>query len=165
VTVTVLPAIVSEPVRELVELFSLTEKATVPLAEPELPLVTVIQVTLLEAVHPHEQLPVTPTAPVPEFHGIETVDVESEYAHEVAACVTVTVFPPAVSVAERELVADGFAVAEKATVPDPLPDAPAVIVSQLALLTAVQAQLEVVLTPTDPVLDPDPRETAVVETL
>jgi len=56
-------------------------------------------------------------------------------------------------------------VAGKAIVPEPLPEAPEVIVSQLALLAAVQAQLEVVLTPTDPVPDPDPRETAVVETL
>jgi len=76
----------------------------------------------------------------------------------------VTVFPAIVSVAERELV-DWFAVAEKAIVPEPLPEAPAVIVSQLALLAAVHPQLEVVLTPTDPVPDPDPRETAVVDTL
>ena len=69
----------SVPVRGLEEAFSLTAKPTVPLPEPELPLVTEIQVTLLKAVHPHEQpvLPVTPTALVPELHDIETVFVES----------------------------------------------------------------------------------------
>jgi hypothetical protein len=56
-----------------------------------------------------------------------------------------------------------LAVAAKATVPDPLPDAPAVIVNQLALLTADQLQPEVVVTPTEPEPEADPSETAVVE--
>jgi hypothetical protein len=94
---------VSVPVRGLVVPFSLTEKATVPFPEPELPLVTVIQVTLLIAVHEQPELQVTPTAPVPEADPIETVVVDSEYAHELAAWVTVTVFPAIVSVAVRGL--------------------------------------------------------------
>ena len=72
--------------------------------------------------------------------------------------------PAIVSVAERWLV-DVLAVAAKATVPEPLPDAPAVIVNQLALLAAVHAQPDVDVTPADPVPDPDPSETAVVESV
>jgi hypothetical protein len=70
--------------------------------------------------------------------------------------------PAIVIVAVRELV-DGLAVAEKATVPEPLPDAPAVIVNQLAELPADQEQPEDVVTPTDPEPEPAASETAVVE--
>jgi hypothetical protein len=45
----------------------------------------------------------------------------------------------------------GLAAAEKLVVPGPLPLAPAVIVSQVSLLAAVQAQPAGVVTPTLPV--------------
>lgn len=55
------------------------------------------------------------------------------------ACVTVNVWPPAVIVPVREV--DGFAATVKAIVAPPVPLAPAVIVIQDTLLTAVHEQL------------------------
>ncbi len=55
----------------------------------------------------------------------------------------------------------GFAVALKLTVPLPLPDAPAVIVSHAALLAAAHAQPVPAVTPTDPV-PPEPARSALV---
>ena len=60
-------------------------------------------------------------------------------------CVTVTVCAATVSVPVRWLVL-GLASARKLTVPFPLPLAPLVIVSQLALLVAAQLQPPAVLT-------------------
>jgi hypothetical protein len=61
--------------------------------------------------------------------------------------VTVKVCPPTVMVPVR--CEPGFAAAVKRTVPFPLPVAPLAIVSQLALLFAVQAQPSPVLTSND----------------
>jgi hypothetical protein len=69
--------------------------------------------------------------------------------HAAAACVTVNVMPATLSVPVRDAVAV-FAVAEKFTVPLPLPDAPAVIVSQEAPLVAVHAHPVAAFTPTEP---------------
>jgi hypothetical protein len=71
--------------------------------------------------------------------------------HDAAACVTVNVWPPIVSVPVRGLVF-GFAAALNATVPPPLPVAPLVTVSQdVSLLTPVHAQPASVVTVVDPV--------------
>ena len=76
---------------------------------------------------------------------------------------TVTGCPAIVIVAVREVV-DGFAVAENATLPLPVPD-PAVTVSQLALLEAVQVHEEVVVTPTWLELAVEASDTPVVESV
>ena len=70
--------------------------------------------------------------------------------HAAAACVTVKVCPATLSVPVRADVAV-FAVAEKLTVPFPLPGEPAVIASQDAPLVAVHAQPAAALTVTEPV--------------
>jgi hypothetical protein len=77
VIVTVLPATVSVPLRDVPEVFAVTEKATVPFPEPELPLVTVIQPALLTAVQAQPVTDATPTDPVPLVDAIDTALVES----------------------------------------------------------------------------------------
>jgi hypothetical protein len=57
---------------------------------------------------------------------------------------------------------EGLAVAENPTLPFPVPE-PAVTVSQLALLVAVQEHEEVVVTPTAPELAADASDTPLVE--
>ena len=76
-TVTVLPAIVSVALREVVEVLAATEKATVPFPEPELPPVTVIQEALLTALQEQLVSVVTPTDPVPLVAASESAAVES----------------------------------------------------------------------------------------
>jgi hypothetical protein len=68
---------VSVPLREAVELFAVTEKATVPFPEPELPPVTVIQEALLTAVQEQPVVDVTPTDPVPLVEASEADVVDS----------------------------------------------------------------------------------------
>jgi hypothetical protein len=71
-----------------------------------------------------------------------------------AACVTVNVCPPTVSVPVRELVF-GLDDALNATVPFPLPLAPVVTVNQdVLLLTPVQAHPAAAVTAVDPVPPP-----------
>ncbi|MGB7909775.1 MAG: hypothetical protein WCF58_17285 [Syntrophobacteraceae bacterium] len=53
------------PVRLVVALFTATEYVTVPLPEPEAPDTTLIQLTLLTAVHEHPDIEVTPTVALP----------------------------------------------------------------------------------------------------
>jgi hypothetical protein len=70
VTVKVEPAIVSVPVRSG-PVFAATVKLTVPEPVPLAPLVTVIQFTLLAAVHAHPDCVVTVTGPpLPPFLSI-----------------------------------------------------------------------------------------------
>jgi hypothetical protein len=64
VTVNAPPAIVSVPVRAA-PVFAATLNATEPFPVPEAPAVTVIQVALLAAVHPHVLAADTDTVPVP----------------------------------------------------------------------------------------------------
>jgi len=71
--------------------------------------------------------------------------------HEPEACVTVNVCPAIVNVPVRGFEV-GFAAAEKVTRPFAVPDAPLVIVSQLALLVAVH--VHPLAAPT--VMEPDP---------
>ena len=59
----VLPAIVSDPVRLLVELFTCTLNDTEPSPDPDAPPVTVIQLVLLTAVQAHPADAVTVLLP------------------------------------------------------------------------------------------------------
>ena len=74
---TVCPAIVIVPLRDDVPVFAETEEATVPLPEPVAPLVMVIQLAALDAVHAQPVDAVTPTDPVPPFPSNEAVSGET----------------------------------------------------------------------------------------
>jgi hypothetical protein len=111
----------------------------VPLPVPVDPLVTLIQLELLVADQAQPASVDRLTVPDPPAAPVEPLDGESEYVQVVPACVTVSVWPATVIVALRCDPA-GFAGAENATDPVPLPLAPLVIVSQLAPLVAVHAQ-------------------------
>jgi hypothetical protein len=63
--VNVCPAIVNVPVRLLPVLFAAAVKWTEPLPLPVDPLVMVIQLALLDAVHVHPDCVVTETVPFP----------------------------------------------------------------------------------------------------
>jgi hypothetical protein len=110
-----------------------------PLPEP----VAVIQLAPDAADHAHEGSAVTLTVPLPPLAGNEADDAESVTVHvgggAGAACVTVSVCPPMVSVPVRAAVVS-FAATLKATVPAPLPLAPLVTLIQLAFGVAFQAQ-------------------------
>lgn len=77
---------------------------------------------------------------------------------------TVTVWPPTLSVPVREL-ADEFADTEIVTVPAPVTELPPVTVIQAALLVAVQAQPACALTVTDVVVAVAPTGRTVVESV
>jgi hypothetical protein len=64
-TVKVWPAIVSVPVRAVVEVFAAMLKLTLPLPDPLVPDVKVIQLALLVALHPHPAPAVMFVLPVP----------------------------------------------------------------------------------------------------
>jgi hypothetical protein len=125
---------------------------TVPLPVPVAPLVTVSQlVLLLTAVHEHPAGAVTLVEVVVAPARMVRLVGVSVKPHPAAACVTVNVCPPIVSVPLREL-ALVFAAALNATVPVPVPLAPLVTVSQDALLlTPVQSHPVAVVTVVDPV--------------
>ena len=73
VTVTVLPAMVTVPVRDEVAVFPATESDTVPLPAPDAPEVTVIQDALLDAVQLQPVVPLTFTVKGPP---VEVAEVE-----------------------------------------------------------------------------------------
>ena len=75
---TACPAIVTDALRELVDVFAAADKATVPFPVPELPLEIVSHAALLVALQ-EQLLPlVTPTDPVDAPEPNVTEDVESE---------------------------------------------------------------------------------------
>jgi hypothetical protein len=120
---------------------------------PLAPLVTVSQLALLVAVHEH-QLP-TPTSnvPVSPAYDIAWLEGVSVNTHGAAACVAAYVLPAIVAVVVRA--AAPFTDAASVTVPLPVPDAPAVTVSQLgSLLAAVHEHQLPVATVT--LVDPPP---------
>jgi hypothetical protein len=151
VTVTVWPATVNVPVRGDADVFAVTEKVTVPAPLALLPPVTVIHAALLAAVQLQLLSVLTPTVPVPALAVSERLVAARVNVHGAPAWVTVTVCPAIVSVPVRGLL-DGFAVAENATVPLPVPVPPLVTVSQVALLLAVHAHEVPAVMVTDPVL-------------
>ena len=82
----VCPAIVSVPVRGLVEVFAATVYATVPFPVPLPPLVTVIQDALLEAVQAQtEALAMTDTVPLPPTAVGELAVGDSETSQTIPA--------------------------------------------------------------------------------
>jgi hypothetical protein len=137
VTVTVCPATVAVPVRELVLEFAAIVSVTDPLPLPDVGL-TVIHAALLEAVHPQPAGLVTPTEAVLAPSSTDSVVGEAENVQGTPACVTVTVCPATVAVPVRELVLE-FAAIVSVTDPFPLPDAGLTVIHD-ALLDAVQAQ-------------------------
>lgn len=113
----------------------MTVAAPVPDAAPT----TVIQETVLVAVHPHPVEVVRVIVPEPPpATAVREVGV-IEYVHVVPAWVTWNVWPATVAVPVREMV-PAFALALSVTVPGPVPLAPLTTVIHAALLTAVQAQ-------------------------
>ena len=89
VTVTVCPAMVRVPVREVVAVLAATLRLTVPLPEPLAPAVTVIQVALLVAVHAQPVPAVTVTLLGPPAAVALRAVADRVYA-QAPACVTVT---------------------------------------------------------------------------
>jgi hypothetical protein len=149
--VKVCPAIVSVPVRAPPS-FAATVKATVPLpCLPVEPLVTVIHRALLTAVHVQPDVVVTFTGPPfpPELSIVWLVGATA-YMHP--ACVTVTVWPAAVSVPLRAgPVLFGAMLYEK--VPSPVPLPPLTTIQDAPLLAdhwqpvAVVTEMELEFTP------------------
>src|SRR4051794_30645245 len=110
----------------------------------------VTHAALLEADHAHPA--VVETAAVPDPPALVNDWLVGEMLNAqlgAAAWLTVKACPPTVSVADR-VDADVFAAAVKLTVPLPVPLAPAVIVTQPALLADVHEQPAVVVTATLP---------------
>jgi hypothetical protein len=97
------------------------------------------QLALSDAVQAQPLAAVTVTLALPPVGGKLTLDGDTEKVHGTPACVMVTVRPAAVNVVLRAVV-DMFAVAVNDTVPLPDPLAPLVMLSQLTLSEAVQAQ-------------------------
>jgi hypothetical protein len=128
VTVYVLPAIVSVPVRVAVDEFVATMKVTVPLPRPGPEWSTATHATLLIASHSHAVLVVTVALPNPpsevnqpavdEIDGVQALGV---------VCVTVKVVPAIVNVPVRNAV-PVFGATVNATLPDPEPVVPAIMV-------------------------------------
>jgi hypothetical protein len=137
---------VSVPLRAA-PVFAAIAKATVPFPVPGVPLLIVSHGAFAAAVHAHVLLDaVTATEPEPAVSATfwlvgASVNVQDGGGGG-AAWVTVNVFPAATIVPEREVV-PVLAATENATVPPPVPDCPPVIVIQVALVVAVQAQLPV----------------------
>ena len=82
-------------------LLALAAKPTVPLPFPELPEVTVSHDALLLAVHVQPVGTVTATLLLPAEAVNEALVGANVELHDSAAWLTVTVFPPTLSVAER----------------------------------------------------------------
>jgi len=85
------PPAVMVPVRLLVALLAATVNVTVPLPDPLAPLITVIQPTLLEAVHAQPPGLATVNELVPPPAATDNETGESAYVQGAAACVTVKV--------------------------------------------------------------------------
>src|SRR4051812_5831520 len=159
VTVKVWPAIVTVPVRPA-SVFPAITSCTVPLPDPLFPEEIPIQLALLVAVHEQPPGAVTPTAIVPPPLAMFCVDADS-VNEQPASCVTVNVRSPAVIVPVR----DGplLAAAAYCTDPFPLPVDPAVTVSQLALLAALQPHPSPERTSNLPEVPPDGADAVVGE--
>ena len=146
-TVKVWPATVNVPVRAG-PVLAATVKPALPLPEPLAPLVTVIQLALLVAVQAQPAPLVTFTVPVPPA-ATKSCELGAILKVQPFAWLTVKICPAMLSVPVRA--GPVLAAAVKATAPLPLPLAPEVIVSQFALLVAVQRQPPGEVTVTVPV--------------
>jgi hypothetical protein len=159
VTVKDWPAIVTTPVRGVMLVLAAMLYATVPLPLPPVAPVSVIQPTVLDAVHAQPAFVVTETDPVRAPAVMERLVGEMENVQP-AAWVIVKVCPAIVSEPVRGLVVV-FAATEKLTVPGPEPLLPPVIVAHAALLLADQLHPAATDTPTDPVVDAAPTDVPV----
>jgi hypothetical protein len=142
-TVTVVPATVSVPVRGAPVPFASIAPCTTPSPLPEAPLVTVIQGTLLTAVQAHPVEAVTLIDPLPPAAGAfaevgVTVNVQPD------SWLMVTVRPATVTL--PDLAGPVFAATEISVAPGPVPLPPAVTVIQGDGFPAVQAHSAAVVT-------------------
>lgn len=154
----VCPPIITVPVREVPAVFAATLNDTVPAPVPLAPAVTVIHAALLVAVRAQPVVPLTVTVTVPPpATTVVLVGDRLNALHVAAACVTVKVCPPIVSVPVREVPAV-LAATLYPTEPLAVPDAPLVTVSHAALLVAVQEQPEPETTDTVPLAAPLPTD-------
>ena len=150
VTVKVLPAIVSVPVRDVAVVFAAALNVTDPLPDPDVPAVTVSHASLLVAVHAQPPGAVMATVPLPPPDATPC-DVGAIVSLQlIPACVIVNMLPAMVIVPVRALVVV-FAVVLKATEPFPEPEAPPLVtVIQPLLLVAVHAHPFGAVTSTTP---------------
>jgi hypothetical protein len=148
VTVKVFPATVSVPVR-CGPVFAATENWVVPLPLPLPAAVIVIHESLLVAVQAQPVTVVTLIEPDPPLAGA-LCEVGLMVNAQPLACGAVKVCPATVIVPVRDAL--WLAATVNCTVPLPLPLAPAVMVIQASLLTAVQTQPAPAVTLTE--LDP-----------
>ena len=138
VTVKVRPAIVRSPVRCVEKVLGATVKVADPAPEPVAPPVTVIHAALVAAVQAQPVVVATVADPFPPAADTVWLVGDTVKVHVDVFCVTLNVWPPIVMVPVRGCAAE-LAVTLNVTGPLPVPLAPPEIVSQLALLTAVQA--------------------------
>ncbi len=132
------PATVIVPVRSAA-LLSATLNATVPLPVPAAADVNVIQVSDATAVQLHAAAAVTPMGvPVPPAAPNDCDDRLMSNVQP-SSWLTVNVLSPTEIAPVRA--GPGLAATENVTVPLPVPEIPFVMVSQLAVLAAVQAQV------------------------
>ena len=110
-TFTVCPAIVSVPLRAVVDVFAATLNVTAPLplvlGPP--PAVTVIQVALLVALHEHPVGMVTEITREPAAESNDSDVDDSDDVQGDAACVTVSNCPP-IAIVPVLIAPDGLAV-------------------------------------------------------
>jgi hypothetical protein len=140
VTVTDWPPAVTVALLEAEPVLAAAVTVTVPFPEP-LPPVIESHVWLSDAVHVQPAGAVIVTVPLPPPATMFWVAGESAKLQGTPACVTVTAWPPTVTVALRDTL-DVLAVAVSVIVPLPEPLAPLVIDSHDALSDAVHAQPE-----------------------
>jgi hypothetical protein len=134
VTVSVAVPIVIVPVRLPESVFGCTVYVTVPSPVPEVPPVIVIHDVVVLAVQANPAVAVTETVrpALPPIGAASVVfEMANAYVGVTPACVTVNVCPPIISVPVR-LLALVFAATLYVTVPLPVVEAPAVIVSHSA---------------------------------
>jgi hypothetical protein len=133
--------------------FAPTVIVAVPLPVPDAPLVTDIQLTLLDPVHEHQLSVVIATVTVPPSDPNDCAAGEIEKLHGAAPCTAVNVCPAIVASTVRAPAALGAML--KTTVPLPVPELPLVIVSDGSLLTAVHEHQLPAVTVTLAVPPPD----------
>jgi hypothetical protein len=162
--VIVCPATVIVPVRAASVVLAATLKLVEPRPVIDAPLVIVIQAALLVAVHAQLDPVVTATLPLVPVDGAFTVVGDTVNEQLSAAWLTVTVWPAIVIVPVRAAPVV-LAATVKLLEPRPVMVAPLVIVIQAALLVAVHAQLEPVVTDTLAFVPVDGAFTAVGDTV
>ena len=131
------PAIVAVPLR-IAPVFAATLKVTDPLPVPDAPLDTVIQETLLAAVHEHQLAVETAIVAVPPVAANDCDTGEIAKLQDEESWMTVKGCEPTETVPTRVLPL--FAATPTGIVALPVPDALPSIVSQFAAVEAVHPQ-------------------------